>query len=104
MLKNQNYVDKRTGLTIPVVALAQVNTELGKATFHVGISREAIEKGNTIESKTMFLKFDRNVNPYEYAYTKAKEQREIRVHNEETGLEETKLVDGLFTGWEDYYL
>ena len=99
MLKNNNYLDKRTGHTLPVVALAQVNTELGKATFHIGISREAILKGkdNIIETRTMFLTFDRNVNPYEYAYAKAKEQK--RVLNDET--QEYELVDGIFTGWED---
>ena len=98
MLKNNNYQDKRTGLTLPVVALAQVNTELGKATFHIGVSRDAILKGNIIETRTMFLTFDRNVNPYEFAYAKAKEQK--RVFNDET--QEYELVDGLFTGWEDY--
>jgi hypothetical protein len=101
MLKNQNYLDKRTGLTIPVVALAQVNTELGKATFYIGISREAIMQGNIIEKRTMFLTFDRNVNPYEYAYSKAKEPREIPVYDPQTGKEEIKIVDGVFAGWDD---
>ena len=106
MLKNNNYQDKRTGLTLSVVALAQVNTELGKATFHIGVSREAIKKGGDyiIETRTMFLTFDRNVNPYEYAYSKAKEQKEVEVFNEETHEYEKKVVDGLFTGWENYYL
>ena len=101
MLKTNNYLDKRTGLTLSVVALAQVDTERGKADFHIGISREAIEKGNIIETRTMYLKFDRNVNPYEYAYTKAKEQREMPYFNPTTKKQERKLVDGIFTGWED---
>ena len=51
----------------------------------------------------MFLKFDRNVNPYEFAYAKAKEQKEVEVPNEETYELEKKVVDGLFTGWDDWY-
>ena len=104
MLKKNDYLDKRTGLTIPVVALAQVDTARGKADFHIGISREAIEKGNIIETKTMYMKFDRNVNPYEFAYHKAKEPREIPVYDPQTGKEEIKVVDGLFAGWNDFYL
>lgn len=103
MLKNNNYQDKRTGLTLPVVALAQVDTARGKADFFIGISREAIEKGNIIDSKSMYMKFDRNENPFEFAYRKAKEKREIPWYNPETHKEETKLVDGIFTGWEDEY-
>lgn len=104
MLKNNNYLDKRTGLIVPVVAIAQVNTELGKATFQIGISREEILKGNIIETRTMYIKFDRNINPYEFAYIKAKEQKEIEVFNNETQQYEKEVVDGLFAGWEDEYI
>lgn len=104
MLKTNNYLDKNYNEMKTVVALVQVDTARNKADFHIGISREAIEKGNIIETKTMYMKFDRNVNPYEFAYHKAKEPREIPVYDPQTGKEEIKVVDGLFAGWNDFYL
>lgn len=101
MLKTNNYLDKNYNEVRSVVALAQVDTERGKAVFHIGVSREQIEKRNIIESKTLYMTFPRNVNPFEYAYQKAKEPVMGEVYNNETHTVERKLVDNIFTGWED---
>lgn len=102
MLKTNNYLDKDDDIVKSVVALVQVDTAKGKADFHIGISREKIKQGHILETRTMYIKFDRNENPFEFAYRKAKEKREIPWYNPETHKEETKFVDGLFTGWTDY--
>lgn len=100
MLKTNNYLDKNYNEVKSVVALAQVDTENNKVYFHIGISREAIENGNIIETKILNnFKFPRNVNPYEHAYQKAKEQKTIEyVVN---GEKKTAVINSLFNGWED---
>lgn len=100
MLKTNNYLDKNYGEVKSVVALVQVDTANNKAVFHIGVSREAIEQKNIIESKTLRMIFPRNVNPYEYAYTKAKEKKSFERYDE-NGNKEIVEVDGIFTGWQD---
>lgn len=104
MLKTNNYLDKNDDIVKSVVALVQVDTAKGKADFFIGISREKIKQGRILETRTMNMTFDRNENPFEFAYRKAKEPREIPVYNPQTGKEEIKVVDGIFAGWEDFYL
>ena len=103
MLKNQNYVDKRTGLTLPVVALAEVDTVIGKAVFKIGVSREEIMKGNIIEKIKMDIDFnkDRTKSPREVAYEFAKGQYTDVRWNNETKKNEEVLVNRPFYGWKD---
>ena len=103
MLKNQNYLDKRTGLTLPVVAKVQVDTLKGNATFSIGVSRDAIKNGNIIEKIKMDIDFEenRNQNPFEYAYKVAKGQRTEKRWNDEKGELEEVVVNQPFHGWED---
>ena len=103
MLKNQNYFDKNTGVTLPVVAKAQVDTVKGRAIFSIGRSREEIKKGNIIEKIKMDIDFEtnRNKNPFELAYETAKGQKLVLQPNEEKGIIEEVLVNQPFYGWED---
>jgi predicted HTH transcriptional regulator len=103
MLKNNNYLDKRTGLTLPVVALAEVDTIMGSAVFKIGTSREEIMKGNIIEKVKMSIDFnkDRTKSPREVAYEFAKTQRKEKHWNEKKEIMEEVLVNPPFYGWVD---
>ena len=101
MLKTNNYLDKRTGLTLPVVAMAQVDTTMGYATFLIGVSRDAIKNGKIIDKVKMSIDFDRNRNPFEQAYEVAKGQKLESRWNEELGKMEGVLVNQPFHGWVD---
>lgn len=101
MLKKENYLDKRTGLTLSVVALAQVDTSKNTAVFLVGTSREAIQNGYIISKSTLSVEYDRTKNPYEQAYETAKGQRVEQRWNTETHKMEDVLVNQPFYDWED---
>lgn len=102
MLKKNDYLDRRTGLTLSVVALAHVNTDDKKATFLIGVSREAIEQGRVIERVTIVdIPFTRDGNPYEQAYNYAKGQYVAYNWNTETKQKEEVLLPRPFYGWED---
>ena len=104
MLRNQNYLDKRTGLYLSVVALAQVDTIKGQATFLIGTSRDAIKNGNVIEKVKIDIEYDRNRNPFEQGYETAKGQKLEKVWSEEKGAIEEILVNQPFYGWQDYII
>ena len=101
MLKTNNYLDKRYDETKTVVAVVQVDTKMGVATFNIASSREKALAGNIIEQKKIYMTFDRNENPYVQAYKKATTPEIIKECNPETGLEEEIEVKPFFYGWEN---
>ena len=103
MLKTNNYLDKRTGVTLSVVALAEVDTILGSAIFKIGTSREEIMKGNIIEKVKIRIDFnkDRTKSPREVAYEFAKGQYTDIRWNNETKKNEEVLINRPFYGWKD---
>lgn len=101
MLKTNNYLDKRENETKSAVAIAQVDTKMGNATFYIGKSRELIMKGQYYEKVKMDIKFDRNRNPFEQAYEAVKGQKMEQRWNDEKGKMEDVLVNQPFYGWGD---
>ena len=101
MLRNTNYYDKRTGLTLSVVALAHVDTKNGTATFLIGVNRQAIASGKIIDKVKIDVDYNRNVNPFKQAYDTAKGQKTVRRWNTETGKAENVIVNQPFYGWAD---
>lgn len=101
MLKTNNYLDKRENETKSAVAIVQVDTKMGSATFYIGKSRELIMKGQYYEKVKMDINFDRNRNPFEQAYEFAKGQYTDIRWNNETKKNEEVLLNRPFYGWED---
>lgn len=101
-LKKTNFEVKELGITLPeAIAIAQVDTKMGVATFNIATSRELALQGKVVKQVKMYMQFDRNQNPYVQAYKKATTPEMVKELNPETGLEEEVEVKPFFYGWED---
>lgn len=107
-LKTTNYVAKNTGevyeTAYAILSNLTIKGENAEAIFSIHRDREKCFEFDPLETKRLFFTIDRNKNPYETAYQKAKEKVVQKVYNSNARLLETLEVDGLFTGWEDDYL
>jgi hypothetical protein len=101
-LKKTNFEVKELGITLPeAIAIAQVDTKMGVATFNIGVNRDMALAGKTVKQVKMYMTFDRNQNPYVQAYKKATTPEMVKQYNPETSLEEEIEVKPFFYGWED---
>lgn len=101
-LKKTNFEVKELGITLPeAVAIAQVDTKMGVATFNIGASRELALQGKVVKQVKVYMTFDRNQNPYVQAYKKATTPEIVNQFNPESGSEEEIEVKPFFYGWED---
>lgn len=123
-LKTTNYEVKSKGITLPqayaIIRDIEIHGTTGVATIVIQQSRELAVNKVPFEEYKVYFKVNRNENPYETAYAKAKApiiRRELVDCEKEgiTGMDENEqpiygtiykeLVDkeypNLFTGWED---
>jgi hypothetical protein len=100
-LKKTNFEVKAYGIMSEAIAIAQVDTKMGVATFNIAKSRELALQGEIVKQVKIYMTFDRNQNPYVQAYKKATTPEIIKERNPETGLEEEVEVKPFFYGWEN---
>ena len=102
MLKNSKYFDENEQIEKEVVALAEVSTLHKNAVFYIGKSRELINEGKFIKKIYIWdIDYDRETNPYVFAYNFAKNQVSQRSEINEDKEVEIYTEYGPFHGWED---
>lgn len=113
-LKTTNYEVKDKGIILPeayaLIRDIEINGDLGIATIVVQQSRELAVNKAPFEEHTIQFKVNRNENPYETAYAKAKakivrnELIDKEVDGENKKVFVVKEYPNKFTDWEDDFV
>lgn len=113
-LKTTNYEVKSKGITLPqayaIIRDIEIHGESGVATIVIQQSRELAVNKDSLETHKIHFDVDREKNPYETAYAKAKEPIIIKelIEKEINGEIKKIYVDkeypNKFTNWENDFV